>query len=255
MIVEYGDPVLDLGLRMRVHALQAGAGGGGRCRGHRPHAGHQVAAGPHRRRPAARAVAAAAAAAGRGRAAARARAAGAVAHRAAAAVVGRPGDQARHRAVHARRPLRRAVDPVEHRVHQARQRARDAAGRARHRLRRAVPGARARRRVPGRAGGHARRPAAPAGHHQVQPGADLDGGELRRHRRRVPVHLRHGGTRRLPVRRADDPGVEPVPPRGPVRRAALGAALLRPDRVVPGQRRGAARPARGDRGRARARWT
>ena len=77
-------------------------------------------------------------------------------------------------------------------------------------------------------------------------------GERRRHRRRVPVHLRHGGTGRLPVRRAHDAGVEPVPPRRPVRRAALGAALLRPDRVVPGQRRGTARPARGNRGRARA---
>ena len=33
----------------------------------------------------------------------------------------------------------------------------------------------------------------------------------------------------------------------------VGAALLRPDRVVPGQRRGTARPARRDRGRARAR--
>ncbi len=38
-----------------------------------------------------------------------------------------------------------------------------------------------------------------------------------------------------------------------VRGAAVGAALLRPDRVVPGQRRGTARPARRDRGRAGAR--
>ena len=83
--------------------------------------------------------------------------------------------------------------PVEHRVHPPDQRPCDGRGRPRHRLRREVPGPRARRRVPRRAGRHAGRPPAPAGHHEVQPGADLDGGELRRHRRRVPVHLRHGG--------------------------------------------------------------
>ena len=126
-------------------------------------------------------------------------------------------------------------------------------GRPRHRVRREVPGPRPRRRLPRRAGRHPARPTAPAGDHQVQPGADLDGGELRRHRRRVPVHLRHGGPRRLPVRRPHHPGVEPVPPRRAVRRAAVAPAVLRPDRVVPGQRRGTARPAGGDRRRARPR--
>ena len=72
-----------------------------------------------------------------------------------------------------------------------------------------VPRARARRRVPRRAGGDAARPAPPAGDHEVQPGAHVDAGELGRHRRRVPVHLRHGGPRRLPVRRAHRAGVEP----------------------------------------------
>ena len=40
-----------------------------------------------------------------------------VAHRPAAALLGRPGDSRRDRAVLARRPRRRAVDAVEHRVH------------------------------------------------------------------------------------------------------------------------------------------
>ena len=46
-----------------------------------------------------------------------------------------------------------------------------------------------------------RRSAPPPGHHQVQPGAHLDAGERGRHRRRLPVRLRHGRPRRLPVRR------------------------------------------------------
>ena len=36
---------------------------------------------------------------------------------------------------------------------------------------------------------------------QVRPGAHLDAAERRRHRRRVPVRLRHGGPGRLPARR------------------------------------------------------
>ena len=68
-----------------------------------------------------------------------------------------------------------------------------------------------RRCLPGRAGGHSPGSAAPPGHHEVQPGPDLDTGERRRHRRRVHVHLRHGGARRLPVRRPHHPGVEPLP--------------------------------------------
>ena len=108
--------------------------------------------------------------------------------------------------------VRRAVVPVEHRVHPAHQRPRRRRRGARHRVRRAVPGARARRRVPRRAGGHSAGSAAPAGDHEVQPGPDLDTGERRRHRRGVPVHLRHGGPRRLPVRRPHHAGVEPLPP-------------------------------------------
>ena len=55
------------------------------------------------------------------------------------------------------------------------------------------------------------RSAPSAGDHEVQPGAHLDAGERRRHRRRVPVHLRHGGSGRLPVRRPHGAGVEPLP--------------------------------------------
>ena len=117
------------------------------------------------------------------------------------------------RALHARRPRRRAVVPVEHRVHPADERSGvgrttcfDTVFDAR------VPGARARRRLPRRAGRHAARPAAPAGHHQVQPGPHLDAGERGRDRRRLPVHLRDGGPGRLPVRRPHHAGVEPPAP-------------------------------------------
>ncbi len=60
------------------------------------------------------------------------------------------------------------------------QRARRRRGGAADRLRRRLPGARPRRRLPRRAGGDAARPPPPPGHHQVQPGAHLDGGELGR---------------------------------------------------------------------------
>ena len=81
---------------------------------------------------------------------------------------------------------------------------------AAHRVRRQLPRARPRRRVPRRARRHPDRPAPPPRHHQVQPGPHVDGGELRRDRRGVPVHLRHGGPRRLPVRRPHRAGVEPA---------------------------------------------
>ena len=65
----------------------------------------------------------------------------------------------------------------------------------RHRLRRELPGAGPGRRLPRRAGRDAARSAPSPGHHQVQPGAHLDAGERGRHRRRVPVRLRHGRAR------------------------------------------------------------
>ena len=85
------------------------------------------------------------------------------------------------------------------------------------------------------------RPPPPPRHHQVQPGPHLDARERRRHRRRLPVHLRHGGAGRLPVRRAHRPGVEPLPAVPPDHaRAPVAAALLRPDPLPPGRRRRAA---------------
>ena len=149
-----------------------------------------------------------------------------------------------------------AVVPGQHRVHPADQRPGRRVAGVRHGVRRAVPGARARGRLPGRPGGHSPGSATPAGDHEVQPRPDLDAGERRRHRRGVHVHLRHGGSRRLPVRRADHAGVEPLPPaRRAVLRAghAVAAALLRPDQLLPRQRRGAAGPARRHGGRPRAR--
>ena len=55
----------------------------------------------------------------------------------------------------------------------------------------------------------------------------------RRHRRRVPVRLRHGRPGRLSVRRPHLPDVEHVPPdRGFHRRQAVAVAILRPDAVL-----------------------
>ncbi len=102
----------------------------------------------------------------------------------------------------------------------------------------------------GAPGRDAARPPPPPGHHQVQPGPHLDGGELGRHRRRLPLHLRHGGARRLPVRRPHDPGLEPRRRRGAAVRAgdAVAAARLRPHPLVPGRGRRAARDEGGDGG-------
>ena len=100
--------------------------------------------------------------------------------------------------------------PRQHRVHPAGQRAgngrRRSAGRLRCRLSRSGP----RRRLSRRPGRDARRSAPPAGHDQVQPGADLDAAQRRRHRRRLYVHLRDGGTGRLSAVRAHHPGLEHV---------------------------------------------
>ena len=110
---------------------------------------------------------------------------------------------------------RRALVPEQHRVHPPHQRPRQRRRRAAHRLRRQLPGARPRRRLPRRAGRDAGRSAPPPGHDQVQPGAHLDAGERRRHRRRLPVHLRHGGPGRLPVRRPHRADVEHATARPP----------------------------------------
>ncbi|AEK41169.1 UreA amidolyase [Amycolatopsis mediterranei S699] len=224
---------------------RAGRAPGGRRRtGDRgPHAGHPVAAGARRPgRAAGRQGARAGARTGAGPPA-DARPGGAEPQRPVAAVVGRPRHARGDRAVHDRRARRRAVVPVEHRVHPARQRAVQCGRGVPDGVRRGVPRARPRRRLPRRAGGDAAGPAPPPGHDEVQPGADVDGGELRRHRRRLPVHLRHGGPGRLPVRRADRPGVEQLARRGP----AVEPAVLRPDLLVPGVGRRAAGPAGAER--------
>ena len=113
-----------------------------------------------------------------------------------------------------------------------------------HRLRRVLPRRRARRCLPGRTRCDAARPAAPPRHDEVQPRPHVDPRERRRHRRCVPVHLRHGGSRRLPVRRPDGAGVEPRPAR-PALRGAVAAPAVRPA-PVPSRHRGRApRPAGG----------
>ena len=80
--------------------------------------------------------------------------------------------------------------------------------RAPHRVRRQLSGARPGRCLPGRAGRHAGRSAAPPGDHQVQSGAHLDAGERGRHRRRLHVRVRHGRSGRLSVRRPHAADVE-----------------------------------------------
>ena len=131
-------------------------------------------------------------------------------HRVAAAVVGRRGHAPRDRQVHAVGAPGRALVPEQHRVHSPHQRSARYPGRARHGVQRPVSGAGAGRRLPRRAGGHTDRPAPSARDHQVQPGAHLDAGKRGRHRRRLPVRLRHGRPGGLPVRRPHRADVEPL---------------------------------------------
>ncbi len=97
-----------------------------------------------------------------------------------------------------------------------------------------LPRAGARRRLPRRARRHAGRPAPPPRHHQVQPRADVDARQRRRHRRGVHVHLRHGGPGRLSALRAHLPSLEHLSDHARVRgREALVALFLRPDPFLP----------------------
>ena len=108
--------------------------------------------------------------------------------------------------------------------------------RAAHRIRRGISGDGPRRRLSGCAGGDADRSASPPRHHQIQSGAHLDATQRGRHRRCVYVHLRHGRPGRLPVVRAHYPGVERMAAdRGVPRRQAVAAALLRSRALLPGQ--------------------
>ena len=240
VLVEYGPMVLDLG------AADAGARAARRRwprqrlrRHRRPHPGHPLAAGPRRPGRCCRSPSSSDLLHEIEDDAARPRDELVVPSPdgPAAAVLGRPGDPRGDRPLHGRGARRRAVVPVEHRVHPPRQRSGLGRRRLPHGLRRRVPGARPGRRLPGRAGRHAAGPPAPAGHHQVQPGPHLDRGELGRHRRRLPVHLRHGGAGRLPVRRPHHPGLVGAGSSAAVRaRHPVAAAVLRPDPVVPGRR-------------------
>ena len=132
----------------------------------------------------------------------------AVAHRSPAALVGRSGHAAGDPEIHAIGAAGCAVVPEQHRVHPPHQRPRVHRRCAPHRLLGQLPGAGPGRCVPGRAGGHAHRSAPSPGDDQVQPGAHLDAGERRGHRRRVPVRVRHGGSGRLSVRGAHGADVE-----------------------------------------------
>ena len=208
LLVEYGPNVLDLNLRFRVHALEQQLRAPA-CRGiiditpgvRSLHIHYDTAPAPPR---------------GAARSARRLRTPHprsrrhrrALAHRAPAALLGRPGHAARHPQVHAVRAARCALVPQQHRVHPPHQRPRLRRRSAAHRLRRQLPRARSRRRLPRRAGRDAGRSAPSPGHHQVQSRAHLDAGERRRHRRRVHVRLRHGRSRRLPVRRPHRADVE-----------------------------------------------
>ena len=72
----------------------------------------------------------------------------------------------------------------------------------------------------GAPGRDAARSAPPPGHHQVQPGAHLDAGERRRHRRRLPVRLRHGRARAATSSSAAPADVEPLSRDAPSSRRA-----------------------------------
>ena len=121
LLVEYGPMQLDLALRMRVHALAEAVAESGLdgvidlTPGIRS---LQVQTDPRRLPQAScsRPVG------GRADTPADRRAGGAQPHRPPAAVLGRPGDPGGHRPLHGRRARRRAVVPVEHRVHPPRQR-------------------------------------------------------------------------------------------------------------------------------------
>ena len=183
-----------------------------------------------------------------------ARAARAVPHRAPAAVLGRPGDAAGDRALHDRRARRRALVPVEHRVHPPHQRPR--LRRRRPPTSSSTPATWSSASATSTSARRSPRPLDPR-HRLVttkynpartwtpENAVGIGGAYLCIYGMEGPGGYQFvGRTVQVWNRFARDPAV---------RRAAVAAAVLRPDRVVPGQRRGAARPARGRPTRARAR--
>ena len=251
LLVEYGPLVLDLALRFRVHALmqaleravaQQLPGIIDLTPGIRSLQIHYDAAALPLERSARRRSSAS-----RARCRRSIDMRGPSAHRAPAAVVGRPAAElAPSTSTCSRcaptRPGARATSSSS-----AASTASDIGRRRQaHRLRRQLSRARPGRRLSRRAGGDAARSAPSAGHHQVQSGAHLDAGERRRHRRRLSVRLRHGRAGRLPVRSA-------APARCGIRyRATRCFAHGKPwllrffdqIRFYPGQRRGADRGSR-----------
>ena len=131
-------------------------------------------------------------------------------HRASAAVVERSAGAARDAQISGAGAAQRTLVPVEHRIHPAHQRpsSEDDVQRIVFDADYLVLGLG--RRLSRRAGRDAARSASSAGDHQIQPRAHLDAGECRRHRRRLSLHLRHGGTRRLSALRPHHPDVEPL---------------------------------------------
>ena len=214
LLVEYGPLVLDLGAALPRARADACARRRSRLARHpRPDAGHPLAAGPLRR---ARLAAAQLLAASAERASRRCRDSRRDARCPRASCTCRCPGTTRPRGSRSRSTCSRCAPTRPGARATSSSSAASTAWTAsttvqRHRLRRELPGAGSGRRLPGRAGGDAARSAPPPGDHQVQPGAHLDAGERGRHRRRLPVRLRHGGPRRLPVRRPHAADVEPLP--------------------------------------------
>ena len=213
--IEYGPIVLDFALRFRVHALMQAVGkpsNRSARRHHRSHARHPLAANSLRPAPARARRSDRRAPVDRGRARRPVRHGGAVAHRASAAVVERRSGAAR-RSTNTCSGVRADAPWCPSNIEFIRRingldidRRREA-----HRLRRDLSRARSRRRLSRRAGRDAGRSASPPRHHEIQSGAHLDAGQRRRHRRRLSLHLRHGGAGRLSALRAHVPDVEHLP--------------------------------------------
>jgi hypothetical protein len=104
-------------------------------------------------------------------------------------------------------PARRALVSGQCGVHPAGQRSAPAGRGLRDHAGGHVPGRRAGRRLPRRACRRTGRSPAPAGDHEVQPGPDLDAAERGRDRRDLPLRVRHGRTRWVPIGRAHRPGL------------------------------------------------
>ena len=148
--------------------------------------------------------------------------AGGVPDRSPAALLGRPGLPRSGGPLCSGRTGRCPLVPGQHRVHPSDQRAAGLRGREGRRALGRIPGDGTRRCLSRCAGGDTRGSPSSTRHHQVQPRAYLDRRELGGHRRCLPVHLRYGRARRLPIRWPHFADVEPPSP-GPELQRALAA--------------------------------